>query len=60
LPPVSNSSADASRSIDWDLEPNRPRFFTASQPSPMRTSVRVPPPRLASDTFWPLVMLILT
>src|SRR3954447_22763607 len=57
LPPPSNSSAEASRSIDCDREPNSPRFFTASQPSPIRTRLRPPPPRLVSETCWPLLML---
>src|SRR4051794_14251665 len=57
LPPPSKSSAEASRSIDCDREPNSPRFFTASQPSPIRTRLRPPPPRLVSETCWPLLRL---
>src|SRR5690606_15120308 len=54
LPPASNRRQDASRSMFWGrLLPNRPFLATASQPRPILTLVSVPPPGLASETFWP-------
>src|SRR3954447_4956301 len=45
---------DASRSMSWDFDPNRPRFLTASQPRPIRTRARLPPPGFTIEIRWPL------
>ena len=42
----------------WSLSPpNRPFFFIASQPRPIRTRLSVPPPDFSRETFCPLLRL---